>query len=29
MIAPLLHPDGLNRCAWSKQDPLYVAYHDQ
>jgi DNA-3-methyladenine glycosylase I len=23
------HPDGLIRCAWPKQDPLYVAYHDQ
>jgi DNA-3-methyladenine glycosylase I len=22
------HPDGLNRCPWPKQDPLYVAYHD-
>ncbi len=21
-------PDGLNRCPWSGQDPLYVAYHD-
>jgi DNA-3-methyladenine glycosylase I len=29
MIAPLLHPDGLKRCAWPKQDPLYVAYHDE
>src|SRR3982075_1073774 len=29
MTAPLLHPDGLKRCAWPKQDPLYVAYHDQ
>ena len=25
----LLHPDGLPRCPWPKQDPLYVAYHDQ
>ena len=24
----LLHPDGLRRCPWPKQDPLYVAYHD-
>ena len=23
------HPDGLIRCAWPKQDALYVAYHDQ
>jgi DNA-3-methyladenine glycosylase I len=29
MSAALLHPDVLKRCAWSKQDPLYVAYHDQ
>jgi len=21
-------PDGLNRCPWPRQDPLYVAYHD-
>lgn len=24
-----VHPDGLIRCPWPKQDPLYVAYHDQ
>ena len=24
----LLHPDGLHRCPWPKQDALYVAYHD-
>jgi DNA-3-methyladenine glycosylase I len=29
MTAPLLHPDGLARCPWPKQDPLYVAYHDE
>src|SRR5229473_2388164 len=29
MSAPLLHPDGLSRCPWPKDDPLYVAYHDQ
>jgi len=29
MTPPLLHPDGLKRCPWPKQDPLYVAYHDQ
>jgi DNA-3-methyladenine glycosylase I len=23
-----VHPDGLIRCPWPKQDPLYVAYHD-
>ena len=27
MTAPL-HADGLKRCPWPKQDPLYVAYHD-
>jgi len=29
MTASLLHPDGLKRCPWPKQDPLYVAYHDE
>src|SRR2546430_15341359 len=29
MTGPLLHPDGLPRCPWPKQDPLYVAYHDK
>jgi DNA-3-methyladenine glycosylase I len=29
MSPPLLHADGLKRCAWPKQDPLYVAYHDE
>lgn len=24
----IAHPDGLMRCPWPKQDPLYVAYHD-
>jgi DNA-3-methyladenine glycosylase I len=28
-MAPLLHPDGLSRCPWPGQDPLYVAYHDE
>ena len=28
MIA-IRHPDGLTRCPWAKQDPLYVAYHDE
>jgi len=23
------HDDGLTRCPWPKQDPLYVAYHDK
>jgi DNA-3-methyladenine glycosylase I len=25
---PRLHPDGLTRCPWPGEDPLYVAYHD-
>jgi DNA-3-methyladenine glycosylase I len=29
MNPPLLHPDGLKRCPWPKQDPFYVAYHDE
>ena len=29
MNPPLLHPDGRKRCPWPKQDPLYVAYHDE
>jgi DNA-3-methyladenine glycosylase I len=29
MTGALLHPDGLRRCAWPKQDPIYVAYHDE
>jgi DNA-3-methyladenine glycosylase I len=29
MSAALLHPDGLCRCPWAMQDPLYVAYHDE
>ena len=29
MSAALLHPDGLYRCPWPRQDPLYVAYHDE
>jgi DNA-3-methyladenine glycosylase I len=29
MTAAPHHPDGLKRCAWPKQDPLYVAYHDE
>jgi DNA-3-methyladenine glycosylase I len=27
MVAPI--SDGLTRCPWPKQDPLYVAYHDE
>ena len=26
--APRLHPDGLTRCPWPGEDPLYVTYHD-
>jgi DNA-3-methyladenine glycosylase I len=29
MSAAVVHADGLQRCPWPKQDPLYVAYHDQ
>jgi DNA-3-methyladenine glycosylase I len=29
MNADLLHSDGLIRCPWPKQDPLYLAYHDE
>jgi DNA-3-methyladenine glycosylase I len=29
MSTTVLHPDGLMRCPWPKQDPLYVAYHDE
>jgi DNA-3-methyladenine glycosylase I len=29
-MSPLIpHADGLARCPWPKQDPLYVAYHDE
>ena len=28
-MSAVLHPDGLRRCPWPKQDPLYVAYHDE
>jgi DNA-3-methyladenine glycosylase I len=29
MSAALPYSDGLRRCTWPGQDPLYVAYHDQ
>jgi DNA-3-methyladenine glycosylase I len=29
MRAAIRHADGLARCPWPKQDPLYVAYHDE
>ena len=28
MSAAVPHPDGLHRCPWPQQDPLYLAYHD-
>ncbi|HEX2538710.1 MAG TPA: DNA-3-methyladenine glycosylase I, partial [Pseudolabrys sp.] len=28
-MSAVLHEDGLKRCHWPKQDPLYVAYHDE
>jgi DNA-3-methyladenine glycosylase I len=28
MSKVIVHADGLARCPWPKQDPLYVAYHD-
>jgi DNA-3-methyladenine glycosylase I len=27
-MTAIAHPDGLHRCPWPKDDPLYVAYHD-
>ncbi len=24
-----MHPDGLMRCSWLNDDPIYIAYHDQ
>jgi len=29
MSAPLPQADGLARCPWLGEDPLYLAYHDQ
>jgi len=29
MTAPIASADGLPRCPWPKQDPLYIAYHDR
>jgi DNA-3-methyladenine glycosylase I len=29
MSATLLHADGLRRCRWPREDPLYLAYHDE
>src|SRR5277367_2991527 len=28
-MSAILHPDGRYRCPWPKQDPLYIAYHDE
>jgi DNA-3-methyladenine glycosylase I len=27
-MSAIVHADGKTRCAWPKDDPLYVAYHD-
>jgi DNA-3-methyladenine glycosylase I len=29
MMRPPPYPDGLLRCPWPREDPLYVAYHDE
>ena len=29
VVTPVRHDDGLTRCPWPRQDPLYVAYHDE
>src|SRR5215472_2339118 len=29
MSKSVLHPDGLQRCPWPKEDPLYITYHDE
>jgi DNA-3-methyladenine glycosylase I len=29
MKSARLHADGLHRCPWPGEDPIYVAYHDQ
>ena len=28
-MTDLAQPDGVTRCPWSKNDPLYIAYHDE
>lgn len=28
MRSARLHPDGLKRCPWPGDDPLYISYHD-
>jgi DNA-3-methyladenine glycosylase I len=27
-MSTITHPDGLSRCPWPKDDPFYMAYHD-
>jgi DNA-3-methyladenine glycosylase I len=29
MSGAVIHTDNLSRCPWPKQDPLYIAYHDE
>ncbi len=29
MTSAIAHADGLVRCPWPKQDPLYMVYHDR
>jgi DNA-3-methyladenine glycosylase I len=29
MTSAITHADGLVRCPWPKQDPLYMVYHDR
>jgi DNA-3-methyladenine glycosylase I len=29
MATTAFHPNALARCPWPKQDPLYLAYHDE
>jgi len=28
-VTAIIHADGLARCPWPGQDPLYLAYHDE
>src|ERR1051325_8430854 len=28
-MSEIIHADGLVRCPWVGQDPLYISYHDQ
>jgi len=28
-VTKIIHADGLARCPWPGQDPLYLAYHDE